>query len=59
MQLLATGTGARRAVREAARQLLKRYPLDVDLEVSAAALPGIWASRKMIAISDAECRLLK
>lgn len=23
--------------------LLKHYPLDVDLDVSAAALPGIWA----------------
>ncbi|WP_341313752.1 BPSL0761 family protein [Paraburkholderia sp. IMGN_8] len=39
----ATGTGARRAVREAARQLFQHHPLDVDLEGSAAALPGIWA----------------
>ncbi|CAJ2753795.1 Uncharacterised protein [Burkholderia pseudomallei] len=24
--------------------LLRHYPLDVDIEVSAAALPGIWAT---------------
>jgi hypothetical protein len=24
--------------------LLRHYPLDIDLEVSAAALPGIWAA---------------
>lgn len=23
--------------------LLRHYPLDIDLEVSAAALPGVWA----------------
>ncbi|RQX90804.1 BPSL0761 family protein [Burkholderia stagnalis] len=24
--------------------LLRHYPLDVDLEVSAAALPGVWGA---------------
>ena len=24
--------------------LLRHYPLDIDLEISAAALPGIWAA---------------
>lgn len=48
LQLLAsaTGTASPGAIRQAALQLLRHYPLDVDLEVSAAALPGIWASQK-------------
>ncbi|ARL49453.1 Uncharacterised protein [Burkholderia pseudomallei] len=45
LQLLAAaaGTIAPDAIREAALQLLRHYPLDVDLEISAAALPGVWA----------------
>ncbi|MDN7681561.1 MULTISPECIES: hypothetical protein [Burkholderia cepacia complex] len=27
-----------------AERLLRHYPLDVDLDVSAAALPGVWAA---------------
>jgi hypothetical protein len=27
--------------------LLRHYPLDIDLDVSAAALPGIWAAPKL------------
>ncbi|MGF6924368.1 BPSL0761 family protein [Paraburkholderia sp. 40] len=30
-------------VRTMAGQLLRHYPLDVDLSVSASALPGVWA----------------
>ncbi|MFM0168841.1 hypothetical protein PQR33_05760 [Paraburkholderia sediminicola] len=30
-------------VRTVAGQLLRHYPLDVDLSVSASALPGVWA----------------
>jgi hypothetical protein len=30
-------------VRTMASQLLRHYPLDVDLSVSASALPGVWA----------------
>ncbi|BFG77767.1 hypothetical protein PTKU46_58000 [Paraburkholderia terrae] len=30
-------------VRTMAAQLLRHYPLDVDLSVSASALPGVWA----------------
>jgi hypothetical protein len=26
--------------------LLRHYPLDIDLEVSASALPGVWAHPK-------------
>lgn len=46
LQLLALPTCAasRDAVAEAALQLLRHYPLNIDLEISAAALPGIWAS---------------
>ncbi|HHX4057168.1 MAG: BPSL0761 family protein [Burkholderia contaminans] len=29
--------------RSVAVRLLRHYPLDIDLKVSAAALPGIWA----------------
>ncbi|MBB5441611.1 hypothetical protein HDG38_000200 [Paraburkholderia sp. WSM4177] len=46
LQVLATGTASPGAIRQAALQLLRHYPLDVDLEVSAAALPGIWAPPK-------------
>jgi hypothetical protein len=30
-------------VQTVAASLLRHYPLDVDLDVSASALPGIWA----------------
>lgn len=30
-------------VQTVATGLLRHYPLDVDLDVSASALPGIWA----------------
>jgi hypothetical protein len=33
-------------VRTVAVGLLRHYPLDVDIEVSASALPGIWAHPK-------------
>ncbi|WP_319001452.1 BPSL0761 family protein [Burkholderia sp. AU39826] len=29
-------------VQTMAMRLLRHYPLDIDLEVSAAALPGVW-----------------
>ena len=46
LQLLAspTSTATRGAIQDTARLLLRHYPLDVDLEISAAALPGIWAA---------------
>jgi hypothetical protein len=31
-------------VQSVALGLLRHYPLDVDLEMSAAALPGLWAA---------------
>ena len=31
-------------VQTTAMCLLRHYPLDIDLEVSAAALPGVWAA---------------
>lgn len=31
-------------VQSVAQRLLRHYPLNVDLEVSAAALPGVWAT---------------
>lgn len=31
-------------VQSVAARLLRHYPLDIDLEVSAAALPGIWGA---------------
>lgn len=31
-------------VRSVAVRLLRHYPLDVDLKVSAAALPGVWVA---------------
>lgn len=33
-----------RDTREVAIRLLRHYPLDIDLAVSAAALPNIWTS---------------
>lgn len=46
LQLLGcpTSTATRDAVQDAALLLLRHYPLDIDLEISAAALPGIWAA---------------
>ncbi|RIV38821.1 BPSL0761 family protein [Burkholderia pseudomallei] len=46
LQLLGspTGTATRDTVRDAALLLLRHYPLDIDLEISAAALPEIWAA---------------
>ncbi|WP_341866407.1 BPSL0761 family protein [Burkholderia puraquae] len=35
---------SRSAVQAIAVRLLRHYPLDVDLGVSAAALPGLWAA---------------
>ncbi|WP_346656398.1 BPSL0761 family protein [Burkholderia sp. COPS] len=32
-----------RGVQTMAMRLLRHYPLDIDLDVSAAALPGVWA----------------
>ncbi|WP_408207756.1 BPSL0761 family protein [Paraburkholderia dilworthii] len=48
LQALASGDDRvnHRDARELAKQLLRHYPLDVDLEISAAALPGICASQK-------------
>ncbi|KGW25118.1 hypothetical protein Y045_6118 [Burkholderia pseudomallei MSHR2451] len=45
LQMLAsTGDIANRThVQLVAVRLLRHYPLDIDLEMSAAALPGIWA----------------
>ncbi|WP_313894978.1 MULTISPECIES: BPSL0761 family protein [Burkholderia] len=46
LQLLGSpaSTPTRDAVHDAALLLLRHYPLDIDLEISAAALPGIWAA---------------
>ena len=46
LQLLGSpaNTTARDAFRDTALLLLRHYPLDIDLEISAAALPGIWAA---------------
>ncbi|WP_341875008.1 BPSL0761 family protein [Burkholderia pseudomallei] len=33
-------------VQSVATCLLRHYPLNIDLEVSAAALPGVWCSPK-------------
>ncbi|RQS05581.1 BPSL0761 family protein [Burkholderia sp. Bp8991] len=46
LQLLAspTNTATRDAMRDTALLLLRHYPLDVDLEISASALPGIWTA---------------
>lgn len=34
-------------VQTVALGLLRHYPLDIDLDVSAAALPGVWAAPKL------------
>lgn len=46
LQLLGspTSTATREAIQDTALLLLRHYPLDVDLEISAAALPDVWAS---------------
>lgn len=46
LQLLASfdGPATPSAIQDLARQLLRHFPLDVDIAVSAAALPGIWAA---------------
>ena len=31
------------AIHNLAHQLLRHFPLDVDIDVSAAALPSVWA----------------
>ncbi|MBC8742061.1 hypothetical protein F6X40_36610 [Paraburkholderia sp. UCT31] len=33
-------------VKDLANTLLRHYPLDVDIDVSAAALPGVWVHPK-------------
>lgn len=45
LQLLAcTTTGTElRDIRETAQRLLRHYPLNVDLDISAATAPGVWA----------------
>ncbi|WP_341774447.1 hypothetical protein [Burkholderia gladioli] len=35
---------SRRDVQSVAVRLLRHYPLNVDLDVSAAALPGVWVA---------------
>jgi hypothetical protein len=46
LQILASGQEATigSVVQTLALRLLRHYPLDVDLDVSAAALPGVWAA---------------
>ncbi len=45
--LVAHNNGAaRRNIHEVAEHLLRHYPLDVDLDMSAAALPSLWAFRR-------------
>ncbi len=34
-------------VQSVAQRLLRHYPLDVDLAVSAAALPGVWSASEL------------
>ncbi|WP_282980819.1 hypothetical protein [Burkholderia vietnamiensis] len=34
---------SRSHVQSVAIRLLRHYPLDIDLDVSATALPGVWA----------------
>ncbi|WP_346275223.1 BPSL0761 family protein [Burkholderia ambifaria] len=34
-------------VQSVAERLLRHYPLDVDLAVSAAALPGVWSASEL------------
>lgn len=46
-------------VQSVAIVLLRHYPLDVDIEVSAAALPGIWAApehRRVGSTGAPECQ---
>ncbi|WP_429325828.1 hypothetical protein [Paraburkholderia sp. GAS348] len=46
-------------VQSVALGLLRHYPLDIDLDVSAAALPGIWAApkhRRAVSTAASECR---
>ncbi|MFM0273535.1 hypothetical protein PQQ59_23315 [Paraburkholderia aspalathi] len=45
LQLLASsdGVASRIDIHAIAVRLLRHYPLDVDLDISAAALPGVWA----------------
>ncbi|CAE6872682.1 BPSL0761 family protein [Paraburkholderia domus] len=40
---LSGNTSAAGDVQQIAERLLRHYPLDVDLAVSAAALPSLWA----------------
>jgi len=46
LQMLASANDVanRSRVQSVAARLLRHYPLDIDLEVSAAALPGVWAA---------------
>ena len=45
LQMLARSDGSAvpSTIDDLARQLLRHFPLDVDVDVSAAALPGVWA----------------
>lgn len=45
LRLLASSDDAARGIdiRAIAARLIRHYPLDVDLDISAAALPGVWA----------------
>ncbi|WP_216090020.1 BPSL0761 family protein [Burkholderia sola] len=46
LQILASGheVAINGLVQTLALRLLRHYPLDLDLDVSAAALPGVWAA---------------
>ncbi|MDN7596705.1 hypothetical protein C6Q21_04745 [Burkholderia multivorans] len=46
LQMLASADdlASRSHVQSVAACLLRHYPLYIDLEVSAAALPGVWAA---------------
>ncbi|WP_081058458.1 MULTISPECIES: BPSL0761 family protein [Burkholderia] len=46
LQMLASADdlASRRDVQSVAVRLLRHYPLNVDLDVSAAALPGVWVA---------------
>lgn len=48
LQILAAGGDITKGglVQTKALRLLRHYPLDIDLDVSAAALPGIWGAPK-------------
>ncbi|WP_208457074.1 BPSL0761 family protein [Burkholderia vietnamiensis] len=45
LQLLAASDDAASSadIREIAMRLLRHYPSDVDLDISAVALPGVWS----------------